>query len=158
MVKNQLLKPIMPASLLKRALAYFIDVIAVNFVVMWSFKEIISINTTGNFSETYNYLASTPGLTYKLLLVFLAIGTLTILYWAVFEYRLRQSIGKMIMNISVKPLSGELSFRAAVLRNISKISSLLLALDVVYMLYKKTNQRYLEELSDTEVVEGVDLK
>jgi len=157
MAKSSLLRFNMPASLLKRTFAYLIDVIVVNFVIMWPFKEIINIKTD-NFSETYNILASTPGLTYKLFLSFLVIGTLSILYWAVFEYRIKQSIGKMIMNISVKPLSGELSFRAAVLRNLSKISSLLLAFDVAYMLYKKTNQRYLEELSNTEVIEGVELK
>lgn len=147
----------MPASLLKRTFAYLIDVIIVNFVIMWPFKEIIDIKID-NFSETYNILSSTPGLTYKLFMAFLVVGALSILYWAVFEYRLKQSIGKMAMNISVKPLSGELSFRAAVLRNLSKISSLLLVLDVVYMIYKKTNQRYLEELSNTEVIDGVELK
>ena len=148
----------MPASLWKRTLAYIIDVFIVNFVVAFPFKNMIQLDSVTTFSDTYHYLSSAPELTQKLFFVFLAIGTLTVLYWAVFEYRLKQSIGKMIMNISVKSTKGDLTFRATILRNLSKVSSLTLAFDVFYLLYKKTNQRYLEKLSGTEVIEGASLK
>ena len=158
MAKLKLNMPQMPASLWKRAAAYLIDVFIINFVVIFPFKEMIRIDSGASFRETYTYLSSAPELSYKLFLVFVAIGALTILYWAVFEYRLKQSIGKMFMHISVKSVNGNLSFRYAVIRNLSKVSSLLLAFDVIYMLYKKSNRRYLEVVSKTEVVEGVHLE
>ena len=158
MAKLKLNMPQMPASLWKRASAYLIDVFIINFVVIFPFKEMIRIDSGASFRETYTYLSSAPELSYKLFLVFVAIGALTILYWAVFEYRLKQSIGKMLMHISVKSVNGNLSFRYAVIRNLSKVSSLLLAFDVIYMLYKKSNRRYLEVVSKTEVVEGVHLE
>lgn len=144
-----------PAALWKRVVAYLIDALIVNFIVVFPFRERIRLDSVSSFSETYNYLSSAPGLSYKLFLVFLAIGTLTILYWAVFEYRLKQSVGKMAMNLSVRHVTGNMSFRSAVVRNLSKVSTLILALDVAYMIYKKSNRRYLEIISNTEVVEGV---
>ena len=127
-------------------------------VIIFPFKNMVQLNSGSKFSDTYNYLTSAPELSQKLFFVFLTIGILTILYWAVFEYRLTQSIGQMIMHISVKSTKGDLSFRSSVMRNLSKVSSFTLALDVFYMLYKKTNQRYFEKLSGTEVIEGVSLK
>lgn len=157
-LKSRAHLPQNPAALWKRVIAYLIDVLIVNFVIIFPFRKMTQLNSGSSFSDTYSYLSSAPGLSYKLFLVFLAIGVLTILYWAVFEYRLMQSIGKMVMHISVRSVSGKLSFRSAIIRNISKVSSPFLALDVIYMLYKRSNQRYFEVVSGTEVVEGVNLK
>lgn len=145
------------AALWKRAVAYFIDVLVVNLIIVLPFRKLLEF-PSGSFSEVYSYLSSYPEITYSLFFVLLSVSLLMVLYWAVFEYKLSQTIGKMAMNISVKSVSGKMSFRSAFVRSISKMSSFLLFLDFLYLVYKKSNQRYLEVLSNTEVVDGVSLK
>ena len=81
-----------------------------------------------------------------------AVSILTVLYWSVFEYNLKQSPGKMLLKIYVNPTDKNLTFSHAVVRNLSKMSGLLLLIDCLYMVIKKTNQRYLETVAKTEVL------
>ena len=80
------------------------------------------------------------------------VGVLTVLYWGVFEYKLRQSPGKMLLKIYVNPTDKNLTFSHSIIRNLSKMSGLILVFDCLYMVVKKTNQRYLETVAETEVL------
>lgn len=147
-----------PAALWKRAVAYIIDILIINLIIIYPFRNLLNLGEDAKFTEVYSHLAASPPLMYNILFVFLSIIILTILYWAVFEYKFSQTVGKMIMRISVISIGGgKLSFNSAVVRNLSKISTFLLGLEVIFMLYKKTNQRYLETVSRTEVIEGESL-
>ncbi len=144
-----------PAALWKRVIAYFIDVLLINIIIVYPFRNLLSIDENASFTEIYNHLLASPSAVYNLFLVSLSIMALMVLYWGIFEYRFSQSIGKMLMRISVISVNGnKLGFWQAMFRNLSKISSLLLGIEVIYMLYKKSSQRYLELVSGTEVIEG----
>ena len=75
------------------------------------------------------------------------------IYWIILEYKVRQSIGKYIMNIYVTSTTKNLGFSQVIIRNITKISLPLLILDVLYMINNK-GQRYTEKLSNTKVIEN----
>ena len=79
-------------------------------------------------------------------------GILTILYWAVLEYKLGQTPGKMLMKIRVRSLNAQLTFKQCIFRNITKLSFLLLLLDTLYT-FKSGNQRFFDTLAQTQVIE-----
>ncbi|MEK6936579.1 MAG: RDD family protein [Nanoarchaeota archaeon] len=131
-------------ELWKRVLAYIIDVIIVNLIIVYPFKGFF-----GNFDDVIiKELGS------EIFMVVLIISILTVLYWALLEFFLKQSVGKSLMNIYVRSTDKELGFWQCVLRNLSKINTILLIIDSLKVLLKKDYQRYLEKLSRTEVVDG----
>ncbi|MEK6955686.1 MAG: RDD family protein [Nanoarchaeota archaeon] len=137
------------ASLWKRALAYLIDSIILNFVVVLQFD--------GSFSQLK---LLKPEINTGIIMASLIIIVLQLLYFTILEYKLQQTIGKAILNLYVKStLNGELKFTQVLLRNITKPFGIILLIDVIYMIYKKGNQRLFEVLSNTQVVEkGVVIK
>ena len=139
-------KIVSPVKLWKRVIAYIIDVIIINIIIIYPFKKYF-----GNLEEDlfFNVFNS------ELALAVLFICVLTVLYWAVMEYTLNQSTGKAFMNIYVRSTNKQkLSFWQCVLRNISKVSTLLLFIDSLGIIFKRNHQRFLEKLSKTEVIDG----
>ncbi len=139
-------KSVSPVKLWKRVIAYVIDVIIINIIIIYPFK-----NYLGDFEEDLVFNFFNSGFMLALLLIFL----LTILYWTILEYLLNQSVGKAFMNIYVRSTNKQkLSFWQCLLRNLSKVSTLLLFIDSLGIIFKKDYQRFLEKLSKTEVVDS----
>jgi len=136
----------------KRVLAYVIDSLILSFAVLspltrpWeeqvqgeTFTEILTA-FSGSFSGDFLFLL-------------FAISLLVLTYWSVMEYAFGQSIGKIFLGLRVESTRKKpLTFLQAVLRNVTKLSTVLLVLDTLYLLFKRTDQRYFEVLSDTHVV------
>lgn len=140
-----------PAALWKRAVAYLIDSLIIGLIIAFPFENILK-----QYAEKpLTFFFSNVNVLMQMFLVTLASALILMAYWTIFEFKFQQSIGKMLLNIKVHSLKGTLTVRQAFLRNISKISTLLLLLDVIYMLAKKGHQRYLEIISNTEVTEGL---
>lgn len=129
------------ASLWKRVFAYIIDVLIVDVVVVYPFEKYFGKMNGFSFNISGN-----------LLVAVIVIAILTIFYWAILEYSMRQSIGKMVLGIYVSTAK-KFTFWQFLIRNIPKISSLTIILDSLYMLMTKQHQRYFEKLSNTEVLE-----
>ena len=77
-------------------------------------------------------------------------------YWTMLEYYFKQSIGKMLMRISVVSLTRELKLWQVLVRNITKALSvtslsILFLIDIIYMLFNANRQRLSEVISKTEV-------
>lgn len=125
----------------KRLFAYIIDVLIVDVVVAYPFEK--QLGKINGFSLS---------LSGDLFIAVLIIGILTVFYWAILEYSMRQSIGKMVMRIFVNAPQ-KTNMWMFLLRNLSKISVLTLALDSLYMFATKQHRRYFEILSNTEVLE-----
>tara|TARA_Y100000310_G_scaffold336465_1_gene421064 strand:+ start:58 stop:543 length:486 start_codon:yes stop_codon:yes gene_type:complete len=146
-----------PAPLWKRVFAYFVDLAIINFVVAFPFQGImqkfVSVETD-NFSSILNFFKGSPETTKVLFFTSLIMSVLTVLYWAVLEFKIQQSVGKMLLNIHVKSTKkGDLKFSQCLVRNITKISLIPIILDSVYMIFTKQHQRYFERMSNTEVVD-----
>lgn len=148
-----------PAPLWKRAFAYVLDVFVINLVIIMPFQKVLEDLGKGfaekGFFETYKLLAQAELQTVlpKLLFIFTIISFLSILYWAVLEYKIGQSVGKILFNIHVKSQTKRLTFWQCFLRNVTKISTLPLILDASYMIFTRGYQRYFEKLSKTFVLE-----
>ncbi len=138
------------ASKTRRFFAYLIDILILDLIIVYPFKNLLkSFNLDLNWNNI-NQLSQISN--YGLLLTIgLSIGILSLLYWVFMEWKLKQTIGKMIFNIKVIS-EGNLEFWQALVRNISKPINILLLVDILYMLINKTHLRLFDKLAKTEVV------
>ncbi|MDI6737960.1 MAG: RDD family protein [Nanoarchaeota archaeon] len=142
-----------PAALWKRVVAYLIDSLVLSVVVASPFQNFFM----GMEKHGFSYYFTRFEVTGKITLVVFAIAALMLIYWAFMEFRFSQTIGKIIMKIHVHSLKGNLTLRQCIMRNITKISSILLLVDCIHIYTSKTHQRWLEKVSNTEVVEALQL-
>lgn len=138
-----------PAPLWKRACAYLIDALILSLIIYVPLKKAVPtavIDQSALFSPMmYQHVKS-------IIISFLIVALLTILYWSILEYKTSQSLGKMLMKLKVQSTEKSLTFRQCVLRNLTKISSLFLLLDTLYIL-KSGTRRFFDVLSRTEVID-----
>ena len=149
-VKKNLSIP-MPAPLWKRACAYVIDVLILSVIVFLPLNKLFPTPATEAASFADIMSSINQQMSGKVIIIALLAAILTLLYWSILEYKLGQSIGKMLMKIKVYSAT-PLTFWQCVLRNVTKVSTLFLFLDTLYML-KSGTQRFFEHLSQTEVIE-----
>lgn len=136
------------APLWKRTFAYLIDAILIDIIIVTPFRSILRIKIQ-TLDEFYKFLTTNTSV---LIISFFTITLLTLFYWTILEYKLEQSIGKMLLKIKVISKTRELSLWQCIVRNLTKTSLLFLLLDCLYLLNKK-HQRYFEKLSQTRVIE-----
>lgn len=130
----------------KRVLAYIIDLLVVEIIIVWPFRgffEKAEISYVNLFREAIEQ---------NLIWVSFFIMVLSLAYWVLFEWKLRQTIGKMLLNLYVVS-KNELRFSQALMRNLTKPFPLALLVDVAYMFFKRENQRLFERFSGTNVIE-----
>ena len=146
---KRLLRKELPAPLWKRVVAYLIDVLVLAFILspLKPFEASYS-----SFSDFYTHFTSATFFTFQFIVAFLFIVFLSLAYWTVLEYRFHQTLGKYFMRLIVRSENKLLTFHQCLVRNLAKLSSLLLFLDTLYMLFTHTSQRYSETLAHTEVI------
>lgn len=137
-------KIVAPVNIWKRVFAFFIDYALINFIIVLPFKDFFINLETYSFTELKG----------EFFIVSCLIIILTLLYWIVFDYFLKQTPGKAIFNINIRSKQKDLKLWQCVVRNLTKISIVLLILDSLKILYKQDYQRFFEKLSKTEVVDG----
>lgn len=100
------------------------------------------------------FLRSIQGtLTKEVLILSLVVASLTLLYWSFLEFNFQQSVGKILMRIKVKGTGKKApTIFQIIIRNVTKLSTVLIIFDTLYMILKKSNQRYFERISKTTVV------
>ncbi|MSR86208.1 RDD family protein [Candidatus Woesearchaeota archaeon] len=148
MVKGQ---PVL-ATFWRRFFAYIFDSVFLTFLLLapllHPFEEGFS---EASLSETFSTAFDSHYIFFTLVIAFFVL-----VYWSVLECWLGQTLGKMIFGISVEGTKKKpLSYLQTVIRNITKVSIVLLFFDTLYMLAKKNNRRFFEVLSDTQVVQEV---
>ena len=147
----------MPTPLWRRVFAYIIDVFIITLLIETPFntllKKVVGGASTKSFSELYSYLLLNPLTSNVLLLTTLFIAVLSLLYWSVLEYKFGQTIGKMLLKIYVISEKGKLTFRQCIIRNIAKLSSILIIIDSIPLLKPINTQRYSERYAKTRVID-----
>tara|TARA_Y100000310_G_C20533242_1_gene739570 strand:+ start:624 stop:1079 length:456 start_codon:yes stop_codon:yes gene_type:complete len=137
------------AAFWRRVIAYIIDVMVVSFVVVGPFSNKLVTSVEGeSVMELFANVQST--FTTEAFIIGIVVSLLTLLYWTFLEWKFNQSVGKMLLRIQVFPK--KINFNQAMLRNVTKLSTFILVLDVVYMFVTKGNQRFFEKLSNTMVI------
>lgn len=147
-----------PAIVWKRMLAFVADLLIINFTLFFPFKKIMqnSIPEFGSYSEAYSFLSTNQSYTATLTIVSLIMASFAILYFALLEYKLGQTPGKMLFNIFVLNDVKKISFWQYIVRSIFIIPIfpfvLLWIIDPLFIFFTKTNQRLSEILSKTKTV------
>jgi len=144
------------APLWKRVFAYVVDAIIISIIVELPFAAVtgkIFVTQENNFFSSYNFLINNPQKVQLVILTTLIIAALTLFYWSIFEYKLKQTLGKMLFKLYVKSEKGELTYHQTLLRNITKISFILLVLDCIGLINSPRSQRFSEKWSKTYVMD-----
>ena len=147
------------ASVLKRIIAFIIDILIIYLIILFPFRRIIDkiVPETGSFSKTFDFLSSNPGANTSITIIMFAVAFLTILYFMILEKKLGQSVGKMLFNLYVQGQGKDLKNWQLFVRSVFLIPMfpfvLLWVIDPIVMLFTKENQRLSEILSKTKVVE-----
>ena len=130
----------------RRFLAYVLDMALINLLVVLPFKQYLQ-----NYSQ-YSLSFSKTGDS-RVIAITLLVVLLSLFYFITLEFRLKQTLGKMLFKIRVASTQGELTLQQVFLRNVTKPFPALLFVDTFYMFFKKTNQRLFEKFSNTEVIQ-----
>ncbi len=148
-----------PAIIWKRVAAFVTDILIINFILFFPFRRIITnmLPRFGSYSEAYEFFISNPGYSNKLMVVSLTMAIFAILYFTILEYKLQQTPGKMLFNISVISETKKLRLWQCISRSLFLIPMfpfiLLWIVDPLFMIFTKTNQRLSEILSKTRTIE-----
>lgn len=148
-----------PALIWKRILAFLADMLIINLVLFFPFKKLIqkSLPDFASYSEAYGFFVSNPGHAKTLTVVAVIMSIFAVLYFALLEYKTKQTPGKAFFNISIATDAKELRLWQCLLRSLFLIPAfpffLLWAIDPTFMLFTKSNQRLSEILSKTRTVE-----
>ncbi|MCX8147370.1 MAG: RDD family protein [Candidatus Woesearchaeota archaeon] len=164
---------ISPANSLKRALAFVLDLIIIDFTLFFPFRRLFQKMFPNISSMDFSSIMNTindPSINSFLIAVSLSMGALVILYFALFEYMLQQTPGKTIMNIFVINVSREKDGKEAkivkerlklwqcILRNVFLLPIfpffVLWIADITYIFFNRNRQRLLEAISKTMTVEA----
>ncbi|MFH1605765.1 MAG: RDD family protein [Nanoarchaeota archaeon] len=140
------------ASIIKRFLALLIDILAINLFIISPFQKVFLkfFNQDASIMQNISLLESVS--TTTLYITMFSVIVLALLYFALFEYKLSQTIGMMIMKIYVE---GEISFWKAVIRNMFIIPFfpfyILWVVDPIHLFFR--GKRFSEEMTKTRTVE-----
>lgn len=147
-----------PALVWKRILSFFIDLLIINFIILFPFRRLFQkiFPASLSFKETFKF-ANIPELNSLILAISIFAAILMMLYFVILEGKLRQSIGKILTNIYVVSETKDLKLWQLLVRNLFLIPFfpfiLLWIIDPIFMLLTKDNKRLSEILSKTKVVE-----
>jgi uncharacterized RDD family membrane protein YckC len=153
-----------PALVWKRVIAFMIDMLIINLVVLFPFKGLFEVILPKDysFSEAYRILSGSTNYAGFLTSVSFIMSILIIMYFYMMERKMSQTIGKMLMKIHVASDNKEIRAWQLLARNAVFLPLfpfvLLWILDPLFMFFTKTNQRLSEILSRTKVVEKYSLE
>jgi len=147
------------ASVLKRLIAFIIDIFIINLVILFPFRGIFRsiVPESNSFSKTFKFLSTNAEASSTITFLMFIIAFMAILYFVIMEKKLGQSVGKMLFNLHIKSQGKDLKNWQLFVRSMFLIPIfpfvLLWIIDPIVMLFTKENQRLSEILSRTKVVE-----
>lgn len=153
-----------PALPWKRVLAFCIDLIVLDLVAVEPFRELLLkiIPKGAGFMDSYNYLMNNGSASALALSVTVAVAIIAMLYFILLEYKLGQTLGKMMMNIKVESVGADakegIRFWQAALRSVWLVPvfpffPLLWIIDPLYILFTKERRRFSEVISRTQTID-----
>jgi len=142
------------ASILKRLVAFILDLLIINIIIVSPFQKVFYKVIDQNLSimETINQMQAS--LTTGVYSALFFIGILSLAYFTFFQLKIMQTPGMMILKIRVE---GELTFLKALLRNLFILPFfpfyILWIVEPVHLLIR--GRRFLEEITKTKTVEEI---
>ena len=135
-----------PAKFWKRTLAYALDLLLINLVIVWPFKPYLE--KYSNYALILSHIDDRSVAVITGIIILLSFT-----YFTILEFKIRQTFGKIILNLYVDSTKDDLTLGKSALRNFTKPFPAVLAVDTLYMFFSRTNQRLFEKFSNTHVVE-----
>ena len=147
---------IAPASIFRRFLAFVIDLIIFDIIVLFPFNRLFNKIVPGTTAEQYAYIQQNPQILTLLLPFVMIAGIILVLYFTYFEYKLNQTPGKMLLRIKIFPES-KITFWNYLFSNLTFLPlfpfNLLLIIDPFYMIFSPKNQRLMERINKIIVLQ-----
>ncbi|MFH1409545.1 MAG: RDD family protein [Nanoarchaeota archaeon] len=147
-----------PASLFRRFVAFLADLVIIDFFIIGPFRGYLTgIVPESSIGAIARFLSENPGIMNQLVIVLSIISALSIAYFAILEFKLGQTLGKILMNITVVSDKKKLSLWQCILRNVFLTPIfpfvLLWVIEPVFLIFWR--RRLLEILSRTRTVQSV---
>ena len=145
-------------SVWKRGFAFIIDIIIIQFLINLSFNKILedSFGSDKSLIELFNTgIENYSTLQPKLLLISIVTAIAALIYFTLMEFKLRQTLGKMLFKIKVVQYTKKLDFLQVLLRNIPKAlffvnyTIWVFLIDILY--YSFTRKRLFDRIAKTDV-------
>ncbi len=131
------------ASNWKRFASFLVDSLVLSTIITKPLSSLVEVSIPKNFTDLINTDFG------NLIFVTSLISLINFIYWVSLEYKIQQTIGGLIFGIYVKSEKNKLSLPKTILRNITKISTILLIIDVISVFISKKKQRFTEKLTGT---------
>jgi uncharacterized RDD family membrane protein YckC len=147
-----------PANLFKRVLAFILDLFIINLLI-YPLASIVRkiVPETTSYMEAYTLLLNNPQYVNILTNISLLIAIIAILYFSILEFKLKQTVGKMVANIYVVSENKELRLWQCFVRNLFLLPFipfiLLWIIDPIYAIFTKENKRFSDVIAKTKVIE-----
>lgn len=150
-----------PAAIWKRVVAFLIDLLVIDFALFWPFEGIVRKAMPMDYSSIKSiqeFFSASSQAAESLTALTVLMGIIMVLYFVLMEYKLGQTIGKMLLNIRIVSESKEgLRIWQCLLRSIIWLPTfpfiVFWIVDPAYALLNQKNQRLLELVSKTRTVE-----
>ncbi len=98
------------ASILKRAAAFAIDLLIINLMILFPFDSVFQkIAPSDSFSEAFEFLSSNAD-SASIKVIIMSASIVTLLYFVVFEKKLKQTPGKMLFRLYVEAQGKDLKY------------------------------------------------
>ena len=145
-------------SIWKRGFAFIIDMIIIQFIVSLNFNKFLedSLGSDKSLIDLFNTgLENYSTLQPKLLLISIVTAIAALIYFTLMEFKLRQTLGKMIFKIRIISSNKKLEFYQVLLRNIPKslffinYTIWIFLIDIIY--YNFTRKRLFDKIAQTDV-------
>ena len=145
-------------SIWKRGLAFLIDIIIIQILVNLNFSKLLQndFGSDKSLTELFNYsINNYSTLEPKLLIISIVTSLLALIYFTLFEWKLKQTLGKMLFKIKVTSKNKKLELWQALVRNLPKVLIFInyffwvLIIDLIY--YNFTKKRLFDKLALTDV-------
>ena len=139
-----------PASVFKRLFAFVIDILIVDLVLLYPFSRVLSkvLENKISAADIAGIIGGNSYLIFSITLVFL-------LYFILFEHKLGQTIGKMLVNLYCVSAEGKITLWQATARNLFLIPVVpfifLWVIDPLFILWR--NQSLSEFFTKTRTIE-----
>lgn len=144
------------AQLWKRILAFLIDLIVLDFIVIGPFKKYFSI-PSGGYSAASDFISSNSEVARTLTLAMAIVAVLALFYFSFLESRVGQTLGKYLFRIYVRSGDRPPSFWRCLVSNMTLIPffpfMILWIIDPIHMFFSKGNQRLMEKFTKITVVQ-----
>ncbi len=152
-----------PASLIRRLIAFVLDLLIIDVVVASPFKNKLSsaLPRASSISELQNIVQGSQVLIAQISLIILAISVLSLLYFSFMQMILGQTVGMMVLNIYVVKQEKKQILKPGIwqciIRNMFVIPFfpffVLWLTEPLFLLFSRERRRLLEVISGTMTVE-----